>query len=55
MIANQAAKLPFNPLFGNQFDPAITGVTLGTGNIGLLHVEERTLSRAQMKETVPSN
>jgi hypothetical protein len=37
MIANQAAKLVLVSLFGNQFDPAITGVALGTDNIGLSH------------------
>jgi hypothetical protein len=57
MVANQAAKLAFSSLFGNQFDPAITGMALETGDVGLFHVGKRTLSRAQRKRpsTGPSD
>jgi hypothetical protein len=38
MIANQTTELAFDTLLGNQFHTAITGVTLGTGEVGFSHV-----------------
>lgn len=42
MIANQTAELASGSLLGNQFNPAIAGVTLRTGEVGLSHVRYRT-------------
>src|SRR5271163_1798021 len=39
MIAEQAAELAFGAGSGSQFDAAITGMAVGTGNVGLFHFE----------------
>jgi hypothetical protein len=37
MVANQAAKLALLSWSRRQFDPAIAGAALGTGDVGLSH------------------
>ena len=37
MVAKQATILAFWSPYGNEFNPAVTGIALGAGDIGLLH------------------
>jgi hypothetical protein len=46
IVAEQATELTLVSLFGNQFDPAVAGLTLGTDDIRLFHGQETTIRRA---------
>jgi hypothetical protein len=43
MITNQTAELAFDPLLGNQFELAVSSLALGTSEVGLSHVQNRTI------------
>jgi hypothetical protein len=37
MVAQQTTELAPGPLFGNQFNAAVAGMEVGTGDVGFLH------------------
>jgi hypothetical protein len=43
MIANQATEFAPDSLLGNQFELAVSSFTLGTSEVGLSHVRNRTM------------
>jgi hypothetical protein len=45
MIAEQAAELAFGAGSGSQFDAAIAGMAVRTGNVGLFHFESMPRAR----------
>ena len=47
MVAKQATILALWSPYGNQFNPAVTGLAFGTGDIGFLHGRQATTLRPQ--------
>ena len=46
LVADQTTEFALRPLFGNEFDPAVAGVAVGAGDVGLLHFRNMRLRRA---------
>jgi hypothetical protein len=52
LVADQTTEFAPGPLFGNGFDPAVAGVAVGAGDVGLLHLPNMHL-RLDRSNPVP--
>jgi hypothetical protein len=52
LVADQTTEFAPGPPFGNEFDPAVAGVAVGAGDVGLLHLRNMCL-RLHRSSPVP--
>jgi hypothetical protein len=55
MVAKQATILALGSPYGNQLNPAVTGIAFGAGDIGLLHGQHATMLRLSFQHSGPAS